>query len=58
MPEFNYLAMDRQGKRVEGTISAENSALALGRLRAMGLEVEKVRLAGGRDRATRKKRFG
>ncbi len=45
MPEFNYLAMDRQGKRVEGTISAENSALALGRLRAMGLEVEKVRLS-------------
>jgi type II secretory pathway component PulF len=47
MPEFNYLAMDRQGKRVEGTISAENSALALGRLRAMGLEVEKVRLSAG-----------
>lgn len=49
MPEFNYLAMDRNGKRVEGTINAENSALALGRLRAMGLEVEKVRLAGGAE---------
>jgi type II secretory pathway component PulF len=43
MPEFSYTARDRGGRRIEGTIQAQNSAIALGRVREMGYEVEKVR---------------
>jgi type II secretory pathway component PulF len=43
MPEYIYIARDRQGQLVEGTIVAENSAMALGKVRQMGYEVEKVR---------------
>ncbi len=43
MPEYTYIARDRQGRIVEGTIVADNSALALGKVRQMGYEVEKVR---------------
>jgi type II secretory pathway component PulF len=43
MPEYTYVARDRAGKVVEGTIVADNSALALGKVRQMGYEVEKVR---------------
>ena len=30
MPEFAYLAKDRAGKPVEGTVVADNSAVAAG----------------------------
>jgi len=43
MPEFNYTARDRTGKTVVGTVYADNSALAVGKVREMGYEVEKVR---------------
>src|SRR5689334_16860907 len=47
MPEFTYTARDRAGSVVEGTIEAANSALAAGRIREMGYEVERVRAVGG-----------
>ncbi len=43
MPEFTYIAKDRLGKTIEGIIYADNSALAVGKVREMGYEVEKVR---------------
>src|SRR5690349_16412974 len=43
MPEFTYTARDRTGRTIEGTIQAANSAIAAGRVREMGYEVEKVR---------------
>lgn len=43
MPEFAYTARDRSGQTIEGTVQAENSALAAGRVRQMGYEVERVR---------------
>jgi type II secretory pathway component PulF len=46
MPLFSYTAVDRTGRRIEGTVEAVNSAVALGRVKAMGLEVERVRAAG------------
>lgn len=45
MPDFSYTAYDRAGKPVEGKVRAESSAVALGRLRAQGLEVERIRPA-------------
>src|SRR5207245_1961168 len=41
--DFAYTAKDRTGKMIEGTIQAQNSAIAVGRVREMGYEVEKVR---------------
>lgn len=46
MPDFTYTARDRTGRVVEGTIEAANSALAAGRIREMGYEVERVRIVG------------
>lgn len=43
MPEFSYVAKDRTGRTIYGTIQADNSALALGKVREMGYEVERVR---------------
>jgi type IV pilus assembly protein PilC len=43
MPEFTYIAKDRTGRIVEGTIYADNSALAAGKVREMGYFPEKVR---------------
>lgn len=43
VPDYTYLARDSSGKPVEGTITAPNSAIALGRVRALGYEVERVR---------------
>ena len=43
MPDFSYTAKDRTGRTIEGTIQAANSAIAAGRVREMGYEVEKVR---------------
>ncbi len=43
MPEFTYVARDRTGRPVEGSVVADNSAIALGKIKAMGYEVEKVR---------------
>jgi type II secretory pathway component PulF len=43
MPEFTYTAKDRAGRTVEGTIFADNSALAAGKVREMGYFPEKVR---------------
>jgi type II secretory pathway component PulF len=46
MPDFAYTARDRTGRVIEGTIEADNSALAAGRVRALGYEVERIRAAG------------
>src|SRR5579872_6118470 len=43
MPEFIYTAKDRSGKVVEGTVYADNSALAMGKVRELGFFPEKVR---------------
>src|SRR5690348_9387856 len=43
MPEFTYTAKDRTGRLIEGTIYADNSALAAGKVREMGYFPEKVR---------------
>lgn len=48
MKEFVYTARDAGGMPVEGRIAAENSALAVARLRAQGLSVERIRPATGR----------
>jgi type II secretory pathway component PulF len=48
MPDFTYTARDRAGQVVEGTIEAANSALAAGRIREMGYEVERVRAVDSR----------
>lgn len=45
MPTFTYKARDRNGEPVEGTVEAANAALALGRVRALGYEVERIRIA-------------
>lgn len=46
MKEFVYTARDAAGAYVEGRIAAENSAVAVARLRAQGLHVERIRPAG------------
>jgi type II secretory pathway component PulF len=43
MPDYTYTARDRSGRPVEGTIYAENSALAAGKVREMGFQPERVR---------------
>ena len=43
MPDYAYTARDRAGSPVEGTIFADNSALAAGKLKEMGLALERVR---------------
>src|ERR1051325_5558781 len=43
MPEFTYTATDKAGKMVEGTIYADNSALAVGKVRELGFTPSKVR---------------
>src|SRR6185369_4789363 len=43
MPEFAYTAKDRTGRLIEGTIYADNSAIAAGKVREMGFFPEKVR---------------
>ena len=43
MPDYAYTARDRTGRAVEGTIVADNSALAAGKLKEMGLALERVR---------------
>ncbi len=43
MSEFTYLARTRSGSSVEGRIDAPSSALAVGRLHAQGLEVQRIR---------------
>lgn len=43
MPEFAYVARDAAGRVVEGTVSAPNSALAAGKVRALGYVPERVR---------------
>lgn len=45
MSEFVYTARTRSGASVEGRISAPSSALAVGRLHAQGLEVQRIRPA-------------
>ena len=44
MPEFAYTAKDPMGNLVEGTLVADNSALAAGKLRELGYHPEKVRI--------------
>ncbi|MBM3492932.1 MAG: type II secretion system F family protein [Armatimonadetes bacterium] len=46
MGEYVYVARGKDGGVVEGRISAPGTALALGRLKAQGLEVERIRAAG------------
>jgi type II secretory pathway component PulF len=41
--EFVFAARDPSGARIEGRIAAENSAIAVARLRAQGLNVERIR---------------
>jgi type IV pilus assembly protein PilC len=43
MPLFSYMATDRSGQPVEGTVEAANSALAFGKVRALGYEVQRLR---------------
>ena len=43
MPTYNYTAKDRTGREVQGEIFAENSALALGKVRELGFEPDKIR---------------
>ena len=43
MPDYAYTARDRTGRPVEGTIFADNSALAAGKLKELGLALERVR---------------
>lgn len=43
MPDYTYTAKDRTGRPVEGTIYAENSALAAGKVREMGFFPERLR---------------
>ncbi len=45
MPQFIYVAKGRDGGTVSGSAEAPNSALALGRLREQGLNVETIRCA-------------
>lgn len=51
MPEFLYVAIDRIGRNVAGTIQADNSAIAAGRIREMGYTVERVRAIESHRRA-------
>lgn len=46
MPDFAYIGKDRSGRTVQGVVQAENSALAVGRARELGVEVERVRPVG------------
>lgn len=46
MPEFQYLASNREGASVSGSLDAESLAAAEARLRAMGLVPIKVRTGG------------
>ncbi|MGC8669508.1 MAG: type II secretion system F family protein [Chthonomonadales bacterium] len=43
MPDFAYIARDAAGRVVEGTVNAPNSALAAGKVRAMGYVPERLR---------------
>ncbi|HSV72354.1 MAG TPA: type II secretion system F family protein [Chthonomonadales bacterium] len=43
MPVYAYIARDREGRTQTGTVEAANSALAAGKVRARGLQVERVR---------------
>ena len=43
MPEYSYIARNRQGEQVEGSVIADNSALAAGKVQSLGLILEKVR---------------
>jgi type IV pilus assembly protein PilC len=43
LPEYSYTAKDRSGQLIEGTVSADNSALAVGKVRELGYFPEKVR---------------
>src|SRR5258708_5925496 len=43
MPDFSYTAKDKMGRPVEGVIFAENSALAVGKVRELGFSPERVR---------------
>src|SRR5437667_6008213 len=43
MPDYAYTGKDRTGRPVEGTIFADNSAIAAGKLREMGLALDRVR---------------
>jgi type II secretory pathway component PulF len=43
MPEYSYIARNPRGEQVEGTIIADNSALAAGKVQSLGLILEKVR---------------
>jgi len=43
MPDFTYTARDRAGRTIQGVIHADNSALAAGKVREMGLSIERIR---------------
>ena len=45
MPIFSYIATDRAGETVEGTVEARDSAIAFGKVRALGYEVQRIRAA-------------
>ncbi|NUQ69197.1 MAG: type II secretion system F family protein [Chthonomonadales bacterium] len=51
MPEYEYTARDASGVQLEGRINAENSGFAVARLRAQGLDVDRIRVADTRDAA-------
>ncbi|MEP6755980.1 MAG: type II secretion system F family protein [Chthonomonadales bacterium] len=46
MPTYNYTAKNRSGQEVSGEVIADNSALALGKVRELGFEPDKIRAAG------------
>lgn len=58
MREFLYDARDPAGAPVQGRIAAENSALAVARLRSQGLSVERIRPAETAGGSTRDRRMG
>lgn len=43
MPQFAYTGRDRSGRTVQGVVEADNSAIAVGRVREQGVEVERLR---------------
>lgn len=43
MPDYSYSARDRAGRTVQGTVTADNAALAHGKIRSLGYEVDRVR---------------
>ena len=54
MQEFSYTARDNRGEVVQGTVQAENSALAVGKVQAMGLKVDRVRVLFSQEFPTAK----